>query len=234
MKRWLFDPDDVGLRAEDLPPGEPIVVPDKQADRAREITLGDNDEPLVPVAGELPVFRVYQRLPLGNLPEDVRLREGLLERLVAARDALPAPFALVVIDGWRSLAFQQELLDYYSLRHARLDGYVSDPGDERLVPPHVTGGAVDLTLTHNGHPLSMGTDFDAFEDAAALDWFEHPGRARGPAGELARRLRRQLASSLTGQGLAPLAEEWWHWSFGDQRWAVSQGETRALYGVLPT
>ena len=79
----------------------------------------------------------------------------------------------------------------------------------------------------------MGTDFDAFQDAAALDWFEGPDRARGPAEELARRLRRLLASSLLAQGLAPLAEEWWHWSFGDQRWAVSQGGTESLYGLLP-
>jgi D-alanyl-D-alanine dipeptidase len=233
-KQWLLNPDHVGLRAEDLPAGKAIRVPDKQADRAQEVALADNNDPLVSVTGELPVFRVYQQMPLETLPRDVRLRQGLLERLVAARDSLSAPFSLVLIDGWRSLAFQRELLDYYALRHTSLEGYVSDPGDERLVPPHVTGGAVDLTLTHNGRPLSMGTDFDAFEDAAAVDWFEDPRRARGPAGELIRRLRRHLASTLMDQGLAPLAEEWWHWSFGDQRWAVCQDETQTRYGLVPS
>jgi zinc D-Ala-D-Ala dipeptidase len=231
--QWLVDPGQLGLRAEDLPPGQPIRVPDHQADRAREIPSVDEGEPLISAETELPVLRVYEELPFRTAPREVRLRAGLVERLVAARESLSGPFSLVLIDGWRSLEFQQELLDYYSRTHDSLDGYVSDPGDERLVPPHVTGGAVDLTLTYDGRPLALGTDFDAFEDEAAVDWFEDPRRSGGPGTELTRRLRRHLASALVGQGLAPLAEEWWHWSFGDQRWAVFQGETQTRYGLVP-
>jgi D-alanyl-D-alanine dipeptidase len=232
-RQWLLDPERAGLRAQDLPAGEAISPPVRQADRAREVPSVDNGEPLVPVDGELPIYRVYQELRFRTVPREVRLREGLVERLVAARESLPAPFSLVVIDGWRSMAFQRELLDYYSRRHATVDGYVSDPGDEHLVPPHVTGGAVDLTLTHDGRPLGLGTDFDAFEDKAAVGWFEIPGRTGEPGAELARRLRRYLASALLAQGLAPLAEEWWHWSLGDQRWADHHGETQTRYGLVP-
>ena len=232
-KQWLVDPGSLGIEARALPAGEPIELPDEQADRARTIPSVDNGEPLVPVRGDLPVFRVYQQLPFATMPVEVRLREGLVQRLSAAQASLPAPFSLVVIDGWRSLEFQRELLDYYSRRHASLEGYVSDPGDETLVPPHVTGGAVDLTLAHEGRPLALGTDFDAFDDPAAVDWFENPRRTGDPDSELSRRLRRLLASTLMGQGLAPLAEEWWHWSFGDQRWAVCQDEPRTRYGLVP-
>src|SRR3712207_1967493 len=98
-KRWLLDPEYAGLRAEDLPPGEAIHVPEKQANRAREVALADNGEPLGAVADHLPVFRVYQRLPLRALPPDVRLRQGLLERLVSARDSLSPPYSLILIDG---------------------------------------------------------------------------------------------------------------------------------------
>jgi D-alanyl-D-alanine dipeptidase len=231
-RSWLLDPEQAGLQPQDLPPGDAICPLVQQADRAREVPSAENGEPLVPVQDDLPVFRVYQHLGFRTLPREVRLREGLVKRLVAARESLPAPFSLVVIDGWRSLAFQRELLDYYSRRHASVAGYVSDPGDESLVPPHVTGGAVDLTLTHDGRPLALGTDFDAFEDKAAVDWFEAPGRTGEPGAELARRLRRYLASTLLAQGLAPLAEEWWHWSFGDQRWADHNSETRTRYGLV--
>jgi D-alanyl-D-alanine dipeptidase len=230
---WLLDPAQVGLQVEDLPPGDAICVPVRQAERAREVPSVDNGEPLVPVDGELPTFRVYRHLGFATMPHEVRLREGLVERLAAARESLPAPFSLVVIDGWRSLAFQRELLDYYSQLHTTVAGYVSDPGDESLVPPHVTGGAVDLTLTHDGRPLALGTDFDAFEDDAAVGWFEAPGRGGAPGAELARRLRRCLASALLAQGLTPLAEEWWHWSFGDQRWADHHGAPRTRYGLVP-
>ncbi|MGY1604703.1 M15 family metallopeptidase [Geodermatophilus sp. SYSU D00815] len=223
---WLADPARLGLRADALPAGKPVVVPARLAERAREVPIADDGEPLVPVP--LPVRRVYAELPLRALPARTLLRQGLAERLVDADAALPAPFSLVVLDGWRSLDFQRELLDYYSGRHEDLDGFVSDPGDADLAPPHVTGGAVDLTLAHDGRPLALGTDFDAFEGAAAVDRFEAPG-----ADDLVRRLRRLLAGALTAQGLAPLAEEWWHWSYGDQRWAVCRGEPRARYGLLP-
>lgn len=228
---WLTDPAAAGLTADDVPLGEPIGVPDRLTERARAVPVADDGEPLVPVEGRLEVYRVYARMPLPAMPPRALLRRSALERLVAARDALPAPFSLVLIDGWRSLAFQAELLDYYSARHATVEGFVSDPDDAVLLPPHVAGAAVDLTLTHRGRPLALGTDFDALVPEAALDWFETSSDG-SPGAELVRRLRRLLAAALLGAGYAPLAEEWWHWSFGDQRWAVYSGADRARYGLV--
>ena len=37
---------------------------------------------------------------------------------------------------------------------------------------------------------------------------------------------------LASAGFSPLAEEWWHWSFGDQRWAVFRGADHARYGLV--
>ena len=225
--RWLTDPADTGLRVDDLPAGTPIVAPRGAADRARGIPVADDGDPLVPVAPRLAVHDVYAQLGFTTKPPQVQLRSAVLDQLVAAQAQLPAGLTLVVIDGWRTRAFQRELRDHYAPRYASLDGFVSDPDDADLVPPHVTGGAVDLTLAAGGHPLALGTDFDAFEDAAAVDWFE-----RTDGFELVRRLRRCLATALLGQGLTPLAEEWWHWSSGDQRWADHHGLAASRYSAV--
>ena len=31
-------------------------------------------------------------------------------------------------------------------------------------------------------------------------------------------------------GMVVIDKEWWHWSYGDQWWAVQKGEPHALYG----
>jgi D-alanyl-D-alanine dipeptidase len=230
-RSWLTDPAAAGLAASDVPPAEPIRVPERLTERARDVPVADDGEPLVPVEGRLELHRVYAQLPFHSMPPRVLLRRSALDALVAARDALPAPFSLVVIDGWRSKVFQAELLDYYSARHESVAGFVSDPEDTVLLPPHVAGAAVDLTLTHLGRPLALGTDFDALVPEAAVDWFETAPNGSSGA-ELARRLRRLLAVALLGAGFSPLAEEWWHWSFGDQRWAVFCGADHARYGLI--
>jgi D-alanyl-D-alanine dipeptidase len=229
----LFSPEHIGISLDRVPTAEPISVSPQLAEQARTVQSFDNGEPLVAVEGVLPVHRVYAQLPFRCMPPTVLLRQTLVERLVAAHDFLPEPFSLVVIDGWRSLAFQQELLGYYSTMHESLDGYVSDPDDTTLLPPHVTGGAVDLTLAHEGRPLALGTDFDAFHAEAAVDWFENGASSPSEAADLVRGLRRLLASALTAHGLAPLPEEWWHWSFGDQRWAAFHGLPRTDYAPIP-
>jgi D-alanyl-D-alanine dipeptidase len=105
-----------------------------------------------------------------------------------------------------------------------LDGYVADTWSDDPVPPHTTGGAVDLTLGWRGAVLGLGTDFDAFVPQAAPAALEHP------AGGMARDLRRLLAAVLAGEGMTVLPSEWWHWSYGDQHWAAAAGEPVACYG----
>ena len=91
--------------------------------------------------------------------------------------------------------------------------------------PHTTGGAVDLTLGWDGKALAMGTDYDAFEEEAALDFYEDGADQRLLT------LRRILFNAMTGAGFAPYWTEWWHWSFGDDKWAWSKG-VNALYEVV--
>jgi D-alanyl-D-alanine dipeptidase len=85
------------------------------------------------------------------------LRRGLVGRLSRARSCLPTGFDLLVLDGWRSIELQRELIDHYRrVTHSDVQGFVADPGDDDD-PPHTTGGAVDLTLSWQGLGLALGT-----------------------------------------------------------------------------
>lgn len=178
-------------------------------------------EPLVAIRG-IPVLDSYS--VLGILPARTqRLRLGALERLLQARSLLTPPFGLVVLDGWRSLGEQVSLLEHYA-KGGPTDGFVASVDESGIRPPHMTGGAVDLTLSWNRVPLALGSDFDSFDGAARLHAFEHlPG--------IVRDLRRVLASCLLRSGFVPYELEWWHWSFGDDVWASASGKP-ALYDVI--
>jgi D-alanyl-D-alanine dipeptidase len=147
----------------------------------------------------------------------------------------------VVWDGWR--AFETQLALYedwvahlvhahpeWEISHIEREAarYVSVPSTDPTCPaPHVTGGAVDLTLGDgDGRPLDLGTPFDAFVPEAGALALEHvPG---GP-----RDHRRLLFWAMASAGFTAYVEEWWHFDFGDQFWGSVSG-THARYGpTLP-
>ena len=181
----------------------------------------DAGEPLIRVE-PIPFIDAYAELDILER-RFLRVRLGVRERLIAANVTLPDGFSLVLLDGWRSMAEQQRLVDYYS-DHGDIDGWVSDPSSPVLRPPHTTGGAVDVSLSYNGVPLALGSDFDEFDVSAHLMYLE---QVESPE----RELRRLLAAVLSGQGFAPYPFEWWHWSYGDDMWAAKNA-LPALYDVL--
>ncbi len=218
---WLDPPDDVVVPRRWR--RVPVPAPRVTAADAAAVQVDEDGEPLVPV--RLPCRVVYEEMPLPSRGP-LRLRAGLLGRLVAAHEALPEPFGLLILDGWRSVDFQRALLDHYrrvtpSLR----EGFVADPGFG-LLPPHTTGGAADLTLSYEGRGLALGTDYDEFDDDARPDALEAAGASA------ARDLRRMLHRALCGQGLAGHPLEWWHWSYGEQWWAAAEARPSCPYGVV--
>jgi D-alanyl-D-alanine dipeptidase len=223
--KWLVDTSDVAVSC---PQQAPMLMADERTS-ASEIRIEECGENLVDVSDHLRIYWVYSWLGFSRLPSKLALREGVIARLVSANDSLPAEFELVVIDGWRPRAFQCELLRYYKDTY-RVDvrGFVADPEAE-AVPPHTTGGAVDLTLAWKGATLGLGTDFDAFTDAAASNAAEGDS-CQDP---VVRDLRRLLGGVLRQAGLVPYPLEWWHWSYGDQLWAAAQEKCCAIYGELP-
>lgn len=229
--------------------GEPVrrdaradrPLPDLAAPGAwRGVQIAPVDEPLVRVAdlgGRLVDDPRYHAMGLpGTLPHNL-VRAGVGARLRRVADGLPAGLSLVVWDGWRSLETQTALFDAWAAEirgaHPEWDDetvdretarYVSVPSRDALCPaPHITGGAVDVSLgDDDGRPVDLGTSFDAFvaeAGAAALE--SVPGAARDN--------RRLLFWAMAEQGFTAYVEEWWHFDFGDQFWGSITGQP-ARYG----
>lgn len=184
--------------------------------------IGCVDEPLVvlpPAIMACPAYVGTDGL-YGDYPP--RMRLGAAVRLADAQTKLPGDLRLVVLDAWRPLRFQDQLIAHFGEDAAR-GGYVSVTSDPRRVPPHVTGGAVDLTLDAGQGPMALGSGFDDFSDRGTLSALEKtPASFHG-------KLRRILFWSMMEAGFAPYQLEWWHFSYGDQNWAKYYAKTASLY-----
>ncbi|MFC7592023.1 M15 family metallopeptidase [Nonomuraea antimicrobica] len=184
----------------------------------RPTTAIDHGEPLSQVAGDgIALLHSYARSGWRHAVGRQWLRADALVRLRRAAAALPEGFGVAVFDAWRPLALQRELFDAISMDGSAGTDFVAPPSENPAAPPpHLTGGAVDLTLTWQGVPLALGTAFDEFSHLAAARAFEH---VAGPV----RTLRRLLYHTLRRQGFVVLAEEWWHFEFGTRLWSALTG-----------
>lgn len=205
------------LRASTVPPqflSEPQPIPHGITAPDAFQPCVDLPERMVPVT--IPTLDAYAYL--GVLPErTMRVREGLIPRLVAAQHVVEGTdqaFGLVVLDAHRTINEQYHLGEFYD--SPDLPDWAIATTNSGCRPSHVTGGAVDLTLSWNGIPLALGTDFDDFTDEASPHAFEtRPG--------LIRDLRRMFSHAMRQSGFVPDSHEWWHWAHGDDVWAHTHG-----------
>ncbi len=146
------------------------------------------------------------------------LRPQVADLLYAATESLPDGFGLAVWDAWRDPRLQRVLHDTVYQDPHLAPGFVALPDpDPRRCPPHASGGTVDLTLTWQQRPLSLGTTFDAFVPEAAAGALEPDGAV------VPRQFRRLLALAMAGQGFVVHPQEWWHWEYGTRMWAAVTG-----------
>ncbi|MDY3127662.1 MAG: M15 family metallopeptidase [Corynebacterium sp.] len=212
----------------DLPPlPQPV---DYAAVKA--VAVGENNDPLIPVPDTLDQEHLYLQLGSELMPRIMYLRQEVVTRLLKAQGSLPPGFRFVLLDTWRTVDAQRELMRIYLEEDPNLgDGYVSDADDSHVHAPHTTGGAVDLTLSYHGCALRMGADFDEFAPTAHFLALEDISPTADAETLLARDLRRLLAKVLIDASFAPLSQEWWHFSYGDQRWAAHYGLPESLYST---
>jgi D-alanyl-D-alanine dipeptidase len=212
------------------------------------IPLSDNGEKLVPIEDPQILFfspHPYQSLgaPYGQASPFV-LREGLVERLRRAQrqlSALRPGFRLKIFDGFRPLSVQSYMVEYTfmkiaeerSLETERLSHlqreeiygevfklFARPNPDPQAPPPHSTGGAVDLTIVdERGEPIDMGSEIDSMPPLS------HPNHFFGKHDResVQRQANRDLLRTvMVGAGFERLPREWWHFSYGDQLWALVQ------------
>jgi zinc D-Ala-D-Ala dipeptidase len=159
---------------------------------------------------------------------------------------------LFLFDAYRPLAVQNHFFYHWMPQHLRELHPDRDPawieqesarywapGARTLAeasarpPPHSTGGAVDLGLRHiqTLRILEMGTLFDDVSERSHVDYYERSPSARALSltDREAQANRRILFHAMVSEDFECHPREWWHYSYGDQRWAQARG-ARAIYG----
>ncbi len=96
---------------------------------------------------------------------------------------------------------------------------------------HLTGGAIDLTIANQHGPLNMGTAFDDFIDKARTDYYEHIQNPTQKEKQI-KENRKLLKSIMEQAGFTNYPEEWWHYDYGNQNWALKTGNDAIYGGVL--
>jgi zinc D-Ala-D-Ala dipeptidase len=202
--------------------------------RVLRVAIADNGEALVDLRTIAALDVDQTRAQVQQLSENpFHVRTEVAERLTRAQAGLPGGYQIQVKEGWRPVWVQQRLwdqcLDRLRASHpdlgpeqARRENarFVAPPG---IVPPHSTGGAVDVVLLHDGRTADMGWRFNQPGDGS---------RTAAPVTRAARRHRGILASAMNAAGFVNYPAEWWHWSYGDRYWAFQAGHGAAPYGPL--
>ncbi|MDZ4209581.1 MAG: M15 family metallopeptidase [Candidatus Curtissbacteria bacterium] len=161
-------------------------------------------------------------------------------------------------DGYRLLTTQKRLYDdYFALlreNHPELSDkvidemvqiFVSPPSRDKHFPaPHNTGGAVDLTIIdENFQELKMGSAFDEFN---VRSFTAHYEKGFDDIGEMEveveqyseeeclvfQKNRLLFLDVMAQAGFVNYFEEWWHFSYGDQEWALQTKNSHAVYGSI--
>ncbi len=170
-----------------------------------------------------------------------QVRRGVAERLKTASLLLPNHFHFKVNEGWHPLRVQKEYFAEYvqklSLEHPdwtrkkvekEASIFVAPP---KSIPPHTTGGAVDLTLVDDqGKEYNLRTTTHTTPQIGDYSETSHT-LSRNITPEQ-KKFRTILISALSQAGFVNYPAEWWHWSYGDRYWAYYKKEQKALYGSV--
>ncbi|NLY78680.1 MAG: M15 family metallopeptidase, partial [Lysinibacillus sp.] len=168
----------------------PIEVVKNQSQKCTP-QIAESKERLVKVQTEpnrLYIKPIYFEQNIPCSIKSIYLREGVYYRLKKALEILPSQYSLIIFDGFRPFQVQQSLFDIYSEKikkeNMQLNSegifqetlkYVAFPSiDPTCTSPHITGGAVDLTLgDQDGNELDLGTTFDEMSEKSATRYFEN-------------------------------------------------------------
>jgi D-alanyl-D-alanine dipeptidase len=181
---------------------------------------------LLDAAGSLSTRRPGWRLKLFDVCRPVPVQAFVVWREFRQQAEMRG-LSLAAYDNPADLARRDPEL--YSQLAATVFTFWGIPSDDpRTPPPHSTGAAIDLTLQdESGRELDMGCPIDETTERAYPDFY-----AGATAADLrACHERRQLLNEvMASAGFTRHANEWWHFSLGDQMAALANGEPRAIYG----
>lgn len=231
---------------------ENIPIPELRSVKGwKEVDINDNNEELVSVKNRhdrITVFPHYYNAEIIGSIDDILVRESVSDMLISALEYLPENWRFIVYDGYRPYEVQLSLYNnHFNIlknKHKELpeheiksmtEIYVSYPSTKYSCPsPHLTGGSVDLSIIdESNNTVSMGSDFDQFSGRSCTNFFEKKLLKDGDLSEAEYVFlynRRILFHALTSVGFSNYSEEWWHFDYGNQFWAVVEKKT-AIYNL---
>jgi len=171
-----------------------------------------------------------------NEGKDFFVRKTVAEKLKTAYTFLPKGCTFIVTGAWRSATKQKKFYDEFFSKlekmhpswrikviHQEVRKYIH-PHKGKLASGHLTGGAVDLRLWRNGRRIPMVSSKLSYEENYMTEQRKLPPYLI--------RNRELLYHALRKVGFVNYPKEFWHWSYGDLRWARATKHKTAIYGVV--
>jgi D-alanyl-D-alanine dipeptidase len=221
-----------------LYPSEPLVNIHASI---KQVPIQENGEPLVDLREQNVI--AYKASYLLENPDCTKVRRAVYEKLCLAQQRLPSGLRFEFNIGLRSLEVQKKIFDevyeklqkeHPTLSHkelfdetSKLVAPVKNWNGDINVPPHSTGGAIDIVLIDSqGNPVDMGEDpNDPFNQEII--------RTDSTSISLeARKARDTMGRALSSVGFVNYPGEFWHWSYGDRRWAFETQAKCSIYGPI--
>lgn len=222
---------------------EIVLIADQ---RVLDIPIYEQGDPLIDLKDQ--TLLAYGPSPeIPNNTDYTKMRKTVYEKLLRAQQALPKGLKFCIYEAYRSLSLQEKLFtdryktekknhpdwdhDRLFVECTRLVSPVKNLDGSDNIPPHSTGGAVDIYLiTDTGEYVDMGMRPDQWIDAegASLALTDSPHITKQ-----ARAHRKIMGDALTAQGFINYPTEYWHWSYGDRYWAYQTKAKKAIYGAIP-
>lgn len=202
----------------------------------------DNHDPMI----DLKAVKTITYGPSPEIPHNTdytHMRKTVYEKLIKAQSVLPKGLHFCLYEGYRSLQLQKMLFDErYARVQAKHPGWsprqlfqetiklvspVVNLDGSKNIPPHSTGGAIDVYLINDqGQAVDMGID--------PKDWMQDIDGSLSltnahTISEIAKQNRRIMSHALSAVGFVNYPTEYWHWSYGDRYWAYHQHKPHAIY-----
>jgi len=212
-----------------------------------KISIKEKKEPFIDLKNQ-DIIAFGPSPEIENNTDYTKIRKTVYEKLMQAQKLLPRGIKLCLYEGYRSLELQNRLFEE---RFRKIKGlYPKWPRDQIFnetvklvspvtnkdgspnIPPHSTGGAVDMYLiSDKGKVLDMGI--------LTKDWMkDEQGLLSQTDSNLisdeAIKNRKIMGDILCEVGFINYPTEYWHWSYGDKYWAYQAKEKNAIYGAVET
>jgi D-alanyl-D-alanine dipeptidase len=207
----------------------------------REVPIQEKGEELIDLRNQSII--AYDANFLVDNPGCTQMRKTVYEKLCAAQKLLPSGLRFELNVGLRSLSIQEKLFNemYEKIKQkfprknkqelfeetSKFVAPVKTWEGNQNIPPHSTGGAIDVILIdQQGGCVDMGEDpNDPFNPVVIQTDSNLISRE-------ARKNRDIMAAALSAVGFVNYPAEFWHWSYGDRRWAFATHAKYSFYGPI--